>query len=352
VVDARAALRIVYFGTPAFAVPSLEAMIRSQHRVVAIVSQPDRPRGRGQQLQPTPTHRVALAYGIPILQPQKIRDETFLSAIRGCAPDLGVVAAFGRILPDALLAIPRLGMINVHASLLPKYRGAAPIHRAVLAGEKETGVSIMRVVTELDAGPTFAMTSTPIGPDETSGEVEARLAGIGAEALIAVVENLAAGRAIETPQDASRATFAPKVTKEESDIAWTAPAEAVHNKVRGLQPWPLASTHLGGVRYVLRRTEWVTERPGPDPGLAERREWVTERPGPDPGLAERSECVIERPGSDPGRVVRAGGGDLIVACGHGTTLRILEIQPEGRRAMTAREFLAGRRLTTADRFGT
>jgi methionyl-tRNA formyltransferase len=311
----NAPLRIVYFGTPAFAVPSLVALIRSRHQVLAVVSQPDRPRGRGQHVQTTPTHQVAEAHGIPVLQPQKIREEAFLSTIRDYAPDLGVVAAFGRILPDALLAIPRLGMINVHASLLPKYRGAAPIQRAVLAGERETGVSIMRVVTELDAGPTFATAVIPIGPDETSGDVEARLALLGAETLVPVVDDLAAGRAVETPQDDSRATLAPKVTKAESEIDWTPPARVVHDKVRGLQPWPLASTHLAGIRYVVRRTERVLEH-----------------------------------SRTPGSIVRAAGDDLVVACGDGA-LRILEIQPEGRRTMTAREFLAGRRLTAGDRFG-
>jgi methionyl-tRNA formyltransferase len=336
VVDAPP-LRIVYFGTPAFAVPSLEALIRSRHDVVALVSQPDRPRGRGQQMQPTPTRQVADAHGIPVLQPAKIRDEEFLGRVRAYAPDLGVVAAFGRILPDSLLAIPRLGMINVHASILPKYRGAAPIQRAVLAGERETGVTIMRVVSELDAGPTFDVARLSIGPDETSGEVEARLAVLGAEALVPVVEALAAGTAIETPQDASRATLAPKITKDESEIDWTQSADVIHNKVRGLQPWPLASTRLSGVRYVLRRTECVTERLGSDPESAAM--------GSDP-----SRRITHF--STPGAVLRAAGDDLVVACGGGTALRILEIQPEGRRTMTAREFLAGRRLTTADRFGT
>jgi len=323
VVDARP-LRIVYFGTPAFAVPSLEALIRSRHEVVAVVSQPDRPRGRGHQLQPTPTRQVADAHGIAVLQPLKIREDAFLDRMRGLAPDLGVVAAYGRILPDALLEIPRLGMINVHASILPKYRGAAPIQRAVLAGERETGVTIMRVVSELDAGATFAISRLAIGPDETSGEVEARLAVLGADALLPVVDALAAGTATETPQDAARATVAPKVTKAESEIDWTQPARVVHDKVRGLQPWPLASTHLAGVRYLLRRTAVL------EPDHIPR--------------AGRSET--------PGGVRRASGDDLVVACGDGTALRILEIQPEGRRTMTAREFLAGRHLTTNDRFGT
>ena len=181
-----------------------------------------------------------------MLQPSKIRDEAFLQQIRDLRPDLGVVVAFGRILPDALLAIPRLGMINVHASILPRYRGAAPIQRAVLAGDAETGVTIMRVITEMDAGPTFAMAAVPIPPDATSGEMEGPLAQLGARLLLPVVDDLAAGRAVETPQDASLATHAAKITKAEGVIDWTEPSAAVHNKVRGLQPWPLASTHLAG----------------------------------------------------------------------------------------------------------
>lgn len=311
------ALRIVYFGTPAFAVPPLEALVQSRHQVVAVVSQPDRPRGRGQQVQPTPTRQIADAQGIPVLQPPKIRDEAFLSEIRQLHPDLGVVAAFGRILPDDLIAIPRLGMINVHASLLPHYRGAAPVQRAVLAGDKETGVTIMRIVSELDAGPMFAAARVPIPPDATSGEIEALVSTLGARVLLPVVEDLAAGRARETPQDVSSATFAPKVTKTEGVIDWNEPAATIHNKVRGLQPWPLASTHSIATRYVIRRTAVVDE--------------TTDVP--------------------PGTVVRAKGDDLVVAAGGGTALRILEIQPEGRRPMGVREFLAGRSLAPGDRFG-
>jgi methionyl-tRNA formyltransferase len=312
------ALRIVFFGTPAFAVPSLEAMIASRHAVVAVVSQPDRPKGRGHQLQPTPTRAVALAHGIPVLQPAKIREPTFLDQIRELRADLGVVVAFGRILPDVLLAIPRLGMINVHASVLPRYRGAAPIQRAVLAGDAATGVTIMRVEAELDAGPTFAAATVPIPADATSGDMEGVLAALGARLLVPVVDDLAAGRAVETPQDHARATHAAKITKEEGAIDWSQPAGVVHNRVRGLQPWPLASTRLGADRLVLRRT-----RP-----LGEGQ--VTERA--------------------PGTVLRAAGDELVVACGAGTELQILEIQPEGRRTMTAREFLAGRAISAGSRF--
>ena len=316
--DLGARLRIVYFGTPSFAVPSLEALLRSRHEVVALVSQPDRHRGRGQHLQPTPTKEVALAHNLPVLQPTRIKDDVFLQSIRDLGPDLGIVAAFGRILPDALLAIPRLGMIDVHASLLPRYRGAAPVHRAVLAGDAETGVTIMRIVSELDAGPMFAKRTIPIPPDATSGAMEATLAVAGAELLLTILDDLFTGRAIETPQNDALATYAPKITKEEGTIDWTDSASSLHNKVRGLQPWPLASTTLRGARYVIRRS----------------------------ALTGQITAV------EPGAIAMAHGDDLIVAAGGGSALRLLELQPEGRRAMTAREFLAGHRLVAGDRFGT
>jgi methionyl-tRNA formyltransferase len=309
-------VRIVFFGTPGFAVPSLEALAASRHQVVALVSQPDKPKGRGHQLHPTPTKAFAGSHGIPVLQPAAIRDEAFLQRIRDLRPDLGVVVAFGRILPDALIAIPRLGMINVHASILPRYRGAAPIQRAVLAGDPETGVTIMRIATEMDAGATFAARTAPIPPDATSGEMASTLATLGAEALLPVVDALEAGRAEETPQDDAQATYAPKITKAEGAIDWREPAPRVHNRVRGLQPWPLASSTLKGTRYLIRRT-----------------------------------MPLDRASEDvPGTIVRASGDELAVACGERTALRILEIQPEGRRTMTAREFLAGRGVAEGDRF--
>jgi methionyl-tRNA formyltransferase len=314
-------LRIVFFGTPEFAVPSLRALIESRHRVVAVVSQPDRPKGRGQQVRATPTSVVAQTHGIPVIQPLKIKDEAFHQAIRDLTPDLGVVVAFGRILPDALLAIPRLGMINVHASLLPRYRGAAPIQRAVLAGDAHTGVTIMRVITEMDAGATFARASVPIPLDATSGELADTLARLGAGLLLPVVDDLAAGRAVETAQDAADATHAAKITKAEGTIDWTEPSIVIHNQVRGLQPWPLASTHLAGTRLVLRRTA----------PLGDLR---------DAGVRS----------APPGTVVHADADGLVVACGGGTALRVLEIQPEGARTMTAREFLAGRGVREGVRF--
>ncbi len=312
------ALRVVFFGTPEFAVPTLRHVLDSPHRVVAVVSQPDRPKGRGQRLLATPTKALAVERGVPVLQPERIRHDEFLSEIRSLQPDLGVVAAYGRILPDALLAIPRLGMINVHASLLPVYRGAAPVHRAVIAGETETGVTIMRVVQELDAGPMLATVRHRIGPDDTSVEVEHALAELGAPLLVEVAGQLAEGRATETPQDDTRATYAPKITKADGIVDWTQPASRIHNQVRGVQPWPLASISIDGARYLLHRTQAGTE-------------------------------TVTAP---PGTLVHASGDRLEFAAGDGRTVRILQIQPEGRRVMRAREFLAGHRLAAGTRAGT
>jgi methionyl-tRNA formyltransferase len=279
---------------------------------------------------------VAQRHGIPVSQPAKIRDEAFLQYVRGLQPDLGVVVAFGRILPDALLAIPRLGMINVHASVLPYYRGAAPIQRAVMAGDAETGVTIMRVETELDAGPAFAVATVPIPSDATSGDMEPVLAQLGAGLLVGVVDDLAAGRAEAAPQDHSRATFAPKISKDEGVIDWTRPAGVIANRVRGLQPWPLASTRLGTARLVLRRTAPISaDAVGTEQSGSGRHE-----PTPHDGLMDPA----------PGTVVHAAGGDLVVACGRGTFLRVLELQPEGRRTMSAREFIAGHRIAPGARF--
>lgn len=312
------ALRVVFFGTPAFAVPTLQRLLESTHQVVAVVSQPDRPKGRGQHLVVTPTKAVAAEHGVPVLQPERIRNEAFLSEIRALRPDLGVVAAYGKILPDALLAVPRLGMINVHASLLPAYRGAAPVHRAVIAGETETGVTIMRVVQELDAGPMLATVRHPIGPDETSVEVERALADRGAPLLVEVAGLLAEGRGTETPQDHARATYAPKITKADGIVDWTQPASRIHDQVRGVQPWPLASISIEGARYLLHRTQV-------------------------------GDHVV---GASPGTIVRASGDRLEIAAGSDRLLRVLQIQPEGRRVMSAREFLAGHRLTPGTRART
>ncbi|HTH04003.1 MAG TPA: methionyl-tRNA formyltransferase [Vicinamibacterales bacterium] len=303
-------LRLIYFGTPPFAVPTLRALVGSEHQIVALVSQPDRPSGRGQHVTPTATKQVGLEAGVPILQPTRLRDDEFLATIASYQPDLGVVAAYGRILPDGLLKIPRLGMINVHGSLLPKYRGAAPVHRAVMAGEGITGVTIMRVVAALDAGPMLATATRPIDPDETSVDVERDLAELGAAALVAVVNQMSKGPVVETPQDDALATYAPKLEKSESPIDWERPAHEIHNRVRGLQPWPMASTTIHGTRCLIHRTRSTDQS--------------TE--------------------ASAGAVVEATGDALAVATGDRRVLRIVMIQPEGRRVMTVREFLSGRKL--------
>ncbi len=310
-------LRIMYFGTPAFAVPALERLLASRHAVVAVVSQPDRPRGRGHQVLTTATRGVALAHGIPVWQPERPRDEGFLRDAAALGADLGVVAAYGRLLPEALLRIPRLGMINVHGSILPRWRGAAPVHRAVIAGDIETGVTIMRVVKEMDAGAMFAVTRRAIGPNDTSVDVERDLARLGAGLLLETVDALAEGRATETPQPVEGVTYAAKLTREESAVPWTEPAARIHNLVRGLQPWPLVAARLGGTRVLIHRTELAGG--------------VSERP--------------------PGSVLLARGDDLTVVAGDGGTLRILEIQPEGRRVMRARDFLAGRPIDAGASIG-
>jgi methionyl-tRNA formyltransferase len=303
-------LKVVFFGTPDFAVPTLRRLLESREQVVAVVSQPDRPRGRGQHVIATPTKAAALEHGVPVMQPERIRDDQFLRAIGGLAPDLGVVAAYGKLLPESLLQIPRLGMINVHASLLPRWRGAAPVHRAVIAGDTETGVTIMRVVKELDAGAMFTTVTRAIDPDETSVEVERALAELGADLLVDVARAMAEGRAVETPQDAAAATYASKITKEEGAIDWALPAERIHNLVRGLQPWPLVSARFAGGRVLIHKTARLSAI-SPDA---------------------------------PGTIVRADGDRLEIVAGDGRVLRTLMLQPEGRRAMTAREFLAGRQV--------
>jgi methionyl-tRNA formyltransferase len=312
-----ARLRIVFFGTPDFAVPTLQALHDSRHSVVGVVTQPDRARGRGHHAHPGAVKQLAQQFGLTILQPERLRDEVFLQSVRAFDADLGVVAAYGRILTDAVLAIPRLGLINVHASLLPKYRGAAPIHRAVMAGEAETGVTIMRVVKALDAGPMIVKISRSIHPEETSSEVEHALARLGANALVDTADAMAEGGAIETPQDDSQATYAPKLEKADGIILWSRSATEIHNQIRGLHPWPHAFSALEGERTILLKSQ-----------------------------AERDRPAI---GAAPGTILDAHADQLVVQTGEGV-LRVLVLQREGRRPVSAREFLAGRRIRPGARF--
>src|SRR6266498_1261045 len=300
------ALRIVFFGTPAFAVPTLDALLQSRHPVVGVVTQPDRPRGRGQKVTHAPVKQRAIAGHLAVLQPDRLKDSAFLDGLAALRADLGIVAAYGRILNDAVLASPRLGLLNVHASVLPRYRGAAPVHRAVIAGETETGVTIMRVVKALDAGPMLAVTRRPIGSDETSEDVERDLALLGARLLVDTIDRLAQGRVDETPQDDAAATYAPRLTRADGVIDWTWSAERVHNVIRGLHPWPHACTFLRDRRFIMLRSAVAPAEHGAGP---------------------------------PGTIAEAQGDDLIVATGRGH-LRVLEIQAEGKRPMPPRDFLA------------
>jgi methionyl-tRNA formyltransferase len=315
-VVAAPSLRVVFFGTPAFAVPTLEALLRSPHRVVGAITQPDRPRGRGHRLSDAPVKQVAGAAGVPVLQPDRLGDAAFLNQFVALEADLGVVAAYGKILSERVLGVPRMGMVNVHASLLPAYRGAAPVHRSIIAGERETGVTIMRVVKALDAGPMLASVRRPIGKDETSEEVERDLATLGAALLVSTLDGLGSEGIREVPQDDSRATYAHRLTKADGLIDWTLPAEHLHNLIRGLHPWPHAYAFLGGHRFILLRSDWSAD------------------------------AAVDIP---PGVVVRADADRLTVATGRGT-LDILQIQSEGKRPLSVREFLAGHRIAPGNRF--
>ncbi len=304
-------LRVAFFGTPAFAVPTLDALIASAHEVVGVVTQPDRPRGRGQQVSDAPVVARARAAGLPVLQPTRLKAPDFLEAFRAWGADIGVVAAYGRLLPQVLLDEPPMGLLNVHASLLPAWRGASPIQRAVLNGDAVSGVTIMRVVLALDAGPMLARVAVPIGPDDTSGTLEGRLAGAGATLLRETLDRLALGEPVdEVPQDDSQATLAPRLEKAEGLIDWTRDAAALDRHVRGMQPWPGAYTFVDGHRIGIREAS-------PD----------------------------EHPAGDapPGALVGSVGDAVLLASGDGRSLRVVRVQPEGKRLMTAREWLQGRR---------
>ena len=315
-VDVPSSLRIVFFGTPEFAVPTVEALQQSRHAVVGVITQPDRARGRGLKSQPGPVKQVADRFGVSVLQPARLRDESFLESLRGLRADLGVVAAYGKILTDEVLQIPNLGLINVHASLLPKYRGAAPIQRAVMAGDSETGVTIMRIVKALDAGPMMSKVRRPIGEHETSVDVERDIARLGADALVRVVDALAENGAEEVSQDESQATYAPKIEKSDGMVDWSRSAREIHNQIRGLHPWPHAFSDLEGERTILLKS------------------------------AVEDETVQA---AVPGAILETRGDGLLVGTGRGV-LRLLTVQREGRRPVSAREFVGGRRLQPGARF--
>jgi methionyl-tRNA formyltransferase len=259
-------MRIVFMGTPEFAVPSLEALLKSDDSVVGIVTQPDRPRGRGQRLSPSPVKVIAQREQIPLLQPTKMKDPAFLAELSSWKPDLIAVAAFGRILPPAILSLPPRGCINVHGSLLPKYRGAGPIQWALINGETETGITTMLMDEGMDTGAMLLQAKINIGPEDTAGSLSSRLAELGGRLLVETLSQVKAGTLTPLPQDHSQATLAPLLKKEDGVIDWSLPAISIANRIRGLTPWPGAFTFLGADRWTIYRAVAIDEAATPSPG--------------------------------------------------------------------------------------
>jgi len=312
-------LRVVFFGTAEFAVPSLEALLHAGHDVLAVVTQPDKPQGRGRQLAASPVKKAVEARGLPLLQPRRVRSEMFLEKMRALAPDALALAAFGQIIPQALLDLPPLGPINVHGSLLPKYRGAAPIQRAIMAGEIVTGITTMWMDATLDTGDILLAASLPIAPDDTAGTLTPKLADLGARLLVETLAGLAAGTLPRRPQDHSQATFAPAITPEDGILRWEETAEAIRNRIRGVSPRPGAFAAIKGKRVKI----WSAEIAAPSSGAVA------------PGTVQE---ISKTP---------AG---VRVAAGDGTTLLLTEAQPENGRRMSAADWARGLRLAPGDSF--
>lgn len=299
-------MRILFMGTPDFAVASLKRLVADGHEVCGVFTQPDKPKNRGHKLAVSPVKDYALSQGLDVYQPLKMRDGEAYSLVASLAPELIVVAAYGKILSEDILNLPPYGSINVHSSLLPKYRGAAPINWAILDGETETGVSIMYMAKELDAGDVIAQVRTPIGDTEDALSLTARLAELGAAELSDAVTALKCGTANRTPQEESLQTYAAMLTREMSPIDWSRPARAIDCQVRGLIPWPCATAQLAGQRFKIYRT-----KPGQETELA------------------------------PGTILSAGKNGVEVACGDKRSLLITELQAEGGKRMSAASYLLG-----------
>jgi methionyl-tRNA formyltransferase len=313
------ALRIIFCGTPAFAVPSLRRLLAEpDFQVDAVITQPDRPSGRGGEVAISPVKAVAVEHGLAIFQPQKMRSPEALDFFESARPDAVVIIAFGQIIPAQLIAIPRLGWINIHGSLLPKYRGAAPIQWAIANGETHTGLSTMQIDSGLDTGPMLLKYETQIGPDETAPQLSARLAEAGAPLIVDTLRKLAAGELRLAPQDNSQATFAPILKKEDGRIDWSRSARDIHNRLRGFDPWPGAFTTFRGT------TAQIWGRPQAASHVGANRE--------------------------PGALFRQDG-NVLVSCGEGTALRLDFVRLEGRKRITAAEFANGARLAADERFG-
>jgi methionyl-tRNA formyltransferase len=339
-------LRIVFCGTPAFAVPSLRHLIaQPDFQIVGVVTQPDRPRGRGQQTAISAVKAAALEAGLSVYQPEKIKSDEAYDYFQSHAPDAVVIIAYGQIVPARLLEIPRLGWINLHASLLPKYRGAAPINWAIVNGETRTGLITMQIDAGLDSGPTLLQYETEIGPDESAPELSARLAEAGAPLVAETLRKLDRGEITPTPQDDSQATHAPPLKKADGRIDWSLPAQQIYNRIRGLDPWPGASTTFRG------KTCRIWGKSVSQPIAAAAQPPLSSREAPAPGTPSVIAAKISSPGSvpTPGAIVTRAS-DIFVVCGQNTFLRLEFAQLEGRKRVTAREFANGARLSPSDRF--
>ncbi len=299
--------RVIFLGTPAFGVPTLRELLAAGEDVIAVITQPDKPQGRGQKLSPPPVKELALAHGLKVLQPAKLKDPGFMGTLRELAPELMVVAAYGRILTHELLALPTVGFLNVHASLLPKYRGAAPVNWALIRGEKETGVTIMWVTYEVDTGPVFLQNKVPIREKDNAGTLAARLAQRGAELLVEALKLLRQGKAIRKPQPEEGVTYAPPITPEMRRLNWKLPAVEVHGWIRGLDPNPGAYTHLKGQRLKLFGARLRT---------------------------------CEGRSAAPGAVLALQPAGLQIACGRGS-ITVKELQLAGHKRLPVAEFQRG-----------
>ena len=299
-------MRILFMGTPEFAVEQLKRLVETGHELCGVFTQPDKPKNRGMKMTFSPVKEYALTHGLEVYQPTKMRDGNALAIVRELQPELIVVAAYGRILPEDILTLPPFGSINVHSSVLPKYRGAAPINWAILDGQKETGVTIMYMTRDLDAGDIVCSKKTDIMPDEDAQELTHRLALLGADALEDAIEKIADGTAVRTPQDHSASTYAPMLSKDLSPMDWTRSAQVLHDQVRGLIPWPCASMELGGKKVKVFKT-----RMGGEINAA------------------------------AGTILTAGKQGLEIACGDGHSLWILELQAEGGKRMMSADYLRG-----------
>jgi methionyl-tRNA formyltransferase len=356
--------QIVFFGTPEFAVPTLDALAAAGRLPAAVVTQPARPAGRGQRTQDSPVARWALAHDLPLLRPERVREPGFLDELRAVVggvpglpglPDIAIVVAFGQIFPPALLDLPRQGCINLHASLLPRYRGAAPIQAAIAAGERRTGVSTMQMEAGLDSGPVLLQREVEIGPAETAGELAPRLAAIGGDLVVETLERLARGDLAARPQAAELATYAPRLSRESGAVDWSLPAPELYDRLRAYTPWPGLTAELRGRPVKL---VWAVPIVGYGLRLVPRTgDWLREAPEGD-GPQDQTEPVPIVPTSAtaadaaaPGTYLGLADGRAAVACGAGTALAILSLQRPGKRALPAADFVNGERLLRGESFG-